>query len=111
MGPGTTWQPVFNDPAFSTPESRANVQRLCFLSGKLYYDLVKERESRKLESKIAFIRLEELNPFPAEFLRTEIAKYGDVEYYWVQEECQNQGAYTFIAPRLQQLIRGQVIFC
>ncbi|KAJ3318422.1 hypothetical protein HDV06_000498 [Boothiomyces sp. JEL0866] len=105
MAPGTTWQPVLSDPIFTTPESHDSVKRVCFVSGKLYYDLIKERSNKGKDSEVAFIRLEELNPFPTADLVKEIAKFKNVhDYYWVQEEPQNQGAYTFCAPRLQELL-------
>jgi 2-oxoglutarate dehydrogenase complex dehydrogenase (E1) component-like enzyme len=28
----------------------------------------------------------------------------NLDYYWLQEESENQGAYTFVAPRLQRLL-------
>lgn len=104
MAPGTTWLPVLGDP-ISDPST---VKRVCFVSGKLYYDLVKERDSRKLNGSIAFIRVEELNPFPTSDIQAEIAKYSCGDFYWVQEEPQNQGAYTFMAPRIQRLIPSEV---
>eukprot|EP00842_Homolaphlyctis_polyrhiza_P003625 jgi/Hompol1/4263/HPOL_007019-RA len=105
MAPGTTFLPVLPDPLFDNPAAAASVRRVCFLSGKLYYDLVKERSTRSLDSSIAFVRLEELSPFPTEDIVAEIARYKNAtEFWWVQEESQNQGAYTFVAPRLQQLV-------
>ena len=104
-----TWQPVLSDPMFNT-ETYQNAKRLCFVSGKIYYELIQEREKQKKNLDIAFIRLEELSPFPTEFVKQEIAKFTNVEdYYWLQEECQNQGAYTFVAPRLKQLLPKPVI--
>jgi probable 2-oxoglutarate dehydrogenase E1 component DHKTD1 len=55
MAPGTTFQPVLSDPNI---KQSANVERVVFVSGKIYYDLVKEREKRGLDDKIAFIRIE-----------------------------------------------------
>ena len=113
MGPGTTWQPVLGDPSFSDDASYDKCQRVCFVSGKLYYDLVKERSSKGKDGLISFIRVEELNPFPAADLVAEIGKYknakgifdgSEIDIYWVQEEPQNQGAYTFMSPRLERLL-------
>jgi 2-oxoglutarate dehydrogenase complex dehydrogenase (E1) component-like enzyme len=28
----------------------------------------------------------------------------NLDYYWLQEESENQGGYTFVAPRLQRLL-------
>ena len=108
MATGSTWQPVLGDPSFSY-DNYGKVKRLCFLSGKIYYDLVQERDKAKLNSEIAFIRLEELSPFPTELLKEQISKYPNVkDYFWLQEECQNQGAYSFVAPRLTQLLSKEV---
>ncbi|KAL7751836.1 hypothetical protein RI367_002836 [Sorochytrium milnesiophthora] len=105
MTPGTTFLPVLGDATISDP---ASVQRVVFVCGKLYYDLVKERESKGAASKIALVRVEEVCPFPAEEVKEELAKYQNAaEFVWCQEEPQNQGAYTFIEPRLQQLLPEQ----
>lgn len=55
MAPGTTFEPVLDDTEVRDP---AQVDKVVLLSGKMYYDLVKERQTRKLEDKIAFIRVE-----------------------------------------------------
>jgi probable 2-oxoglutarate dehydrogenase E1 component DHKTD1 len=110
MGPGTSWQPVLADSYFeSNPQSRDSVTRVCFVSGKIYYDLIKEREARNKNNDIAFLRVEELNPFPVKEIQAELSKFtNSKEYYWVQEEPQNMGAYTFMAPRLE-LVIGQTV--
>lgn len=72
MAPGTTFLPVLSDPAIQNPST---VKSVLFLSGKLYYDLVKERAARGLEQTVALVRVEELSPFPAEDLSAEIAKF------------------------------------
>ncbi|CAG8589948.1 16970_t:CDS:10 [Dentiscutata erythropus] len=84
------------------------VEKIIFVSGKLYYDLVKERQSKKLEDKIAIIRFEELCPFPKSDVEKELKKYTNAkEFIWCQEEPQNNGAYTFIEPRLKQLLPSE----
>jgi probable 2-oxoglutarate dehydrogenase E1 component DHKTD1 len=102
MGIATTFLPVLSDPLHA---SDSQATKVLFVSGKLYYDLIKERASRNLDASVAVIRLEELSPFPAEDLIAEISKLQHVkEYFWVQEEPQNQGAYSYIQPRLDQLL-------
>ncbi|KAJ3228002.1 hypothetical protein HDU81_006369 [Chytriomyces hyalinus] len=99
MGPGTSFQPVLSDG----PSDSA--KRVVFLSGKLYYDLVKEREAKGLVDSVAFVRLEEIAPFPWEEVKSTLAGFPNAEeFVWVQEEPQNQGAYTFVAPRLAQVL-------
>lgn len=56
MGPGTAFKPVLNDPV--TAESPDTVEKVVFVSGKVYYDLVKERKNRNLDDRIAFVRVE-----------------------------------------------------
>lgn len=56
MEPGTTFQPVLSEPIAENDIGR--VKRVVFLTGKMYYDLVKERAERGLEGKITFVRIE-----------------------------------------------------
>jgi probable 2-oxoglutarate dehydrogenase E1 component DHKTD1 len=101
LGPGTKFLPVIGDSAVKAED----VTRVIFMSGKLYYDLVKKREEMGLSGKVAIVRVEELCPFPINPLQNEIALYENAkEFVWVQEEPQNQGAYSYIAPRLAHLL-------
>jgi len=71
----------------------ADVSRVVFCSGKVYYDLVEERRKRDIKS-IAIVRVEQLYPFPAEEMATVLAQYQHVkDFVWCQEEPQNQGAW------------------
>ena len=103
--PGTTFQSVIPDAAI-TP---SNVQRVLIVSGKLYYDLVKERTARGLDDTIAILRLEELCPFPFSVMKDALLPFlqesKGVKVVWVQEESQNQGAWPHVMPRLQSVLR------
>ncbi|KAI8990263.1 hypothetical protein BDB01DRAFT_717580 [Pilobolus umbonatus] len=102
MATGTAFKPVLEDQSIDRPE---DVKKVVFVSGKLYYELVKEREARGLNGQIAFIRVEELSPFPRDDLQKEISKFSQSdEFIWCQEEPQNAGCYGFMAPRLTQLL-------
>jgi 2-oxoglutarate dehydrogenase E1 component len=95
---------VLDDPA--TPD-RARRALLC--SGKVYYDLFARRAERGMERDVALIRLEQLYPWPADELKSILEKYRSArEWVWVQEESQNMGAWTFVAPRLQELIGSRI---
>jgi 2-oxoglutarate dehydrogenase E1 component len=49
--------------------------------------------------------LEQLYPVPEENLKAVISSYPNLhEAIWLQEEPWNMGAWTFIAPRLQELL-------
>lgn len=54
MSEGTSFQPVLTEK-ISDP---SKVEKVVFLSGKMYYDLIKVRADRGLEGKITFIRTE-----------------------------------------------------
>jgi len=72
------------------------VTRLIMCSGKVYYDLVKQRAEKKIPD-VAIIRLEQLYPFPHKALTTELKKYPKLEeVVWCQDEPQNQGAWFFV---------------
>ncbi|KAI8913998.1 thiamine diphosphate-binding protein [Powellomyces hirtus] len=103
MAPGTTFQPVLPDASIKDPTA---VEKVIFVSGKLYYELVKERASRQgLDNTVAIVRIEELCPVPIEELKEVIGTFQNAEeWVYVQEEPQNQGSYTFIEPRLKQLL-------
>ncbi len=68
-----------------------SVNRVIICSGKVYYELLAERNDRK---NIAIIRMEQLYPFPEEELATELKKYQYANnVIWCQEEPRNQGAW------------------
>ncbi|CAL1533206.1 unnamed protein product [Lymnaea stagnalis] len=100
MEPGTHFQPVLSDPDVSP----SDVTRLVFCSGKHYYALCTERESRGAKN-VAFIRLESLCPFPTSELQGVLNLYPkSKEFIWSQEEHRNMGAWTFLASRFENLV-------
>ena len=75
------------------------------LSGKFYYDLLKERTAKGLADEVALVRVEELSPFPFSELREILQTYpSDVEYVWAQEEPRNQGAWTHVQERINNVL-------
>lgn len=84
MASGTKFVPVLDDP-FVTDKSKVN--RVIFCTGKIYYDLVKERQARNdpASALVAFVRLEELCPFPFSEIREVLSGYsGAQEFIWRQ---------------------------
>ncbi|VFQ90699.1 unnamed protein product [Cuscuta campestris] len=75
------------------------IRRLILCSGKVYYELDKERE--KVGGKdVAICRVEQLCPFPYDLIQRELKRYPKAEIVWCQEEPMNMGAYNYIVPRL-----------
>ena len=73
-------------------------------SGKVFYDLVKKRNDKKLNN-IAIIRIEQLYPFPYDDLEETLTKYQNVdEFIWCQEEPLNQGAWFSHRHRIQRVL-------
>jgi 2-oxoglutarate dehydrogenase E1 component len=86
---------------YPEPNPPKNPKRLAFCTGKIYYDLRAEREKRKAED-LVIIRIEQLYPLNTEKLKEIVSQYNGIEiYYWVQEEPQNMGAWTFIESKLK----------
>jgi 2-oxoglutarate decarboxylase len=85
----------------------ADVTRVLLCSGKVYYDLIAEREKRG-DLATAIVRLEQLYPLDGAGLRAALAPYGDTEVLWVQEEPLNQGAWGHITTTMPQEISHTV---
>ncbi|MFE0630470.1 multifunctional oxoglutarate decarboxylase/oxoglutarate dehydrogenase thiamine pyrophosphate-binding subunit/dihydrolipoyllysine-residue succinyltransferase subunit [Streptomyces sp. NPDC058864] len=90
------FQPVIGDTTVK-PE---DVRKVVFCSGKVYYDLVAEREKRGAFDT-AFIRIERLYPLPGLEIQAALAPFTKAQkYVWAQDEPANQGAWPFIALNL-----------
>jgi 2-oxoglutarate dehydrogenase complex dehydrogenase (E1) component-like enzyme len=82
----------------------ANVTRVVFCSGKVYYDLLAAREERKAEH-VALVRVEQLYPFVAAQASDILARYApSAEAVWAQEEPRNMGPWRFIREQIQPLL-------
>jgi 2-oxoglutarate dehydrogenase E1 component len=81
------------------------VRRIVLCTGKLYYDLLAAREKDgEGEGAVALVRVELLYPFPAADLERVLGRYdAEAELAWAQEEPQNNGAWSYMAPRLREL--------
>jgi 2-oxoglutarate dehydrogenase E1 component len=94
-----TFAEVLDDP---TPPAQARRVLLC--AGKVYYELAERRASLG-DPETAIVRLEQLYPLHAARLTEVLARYpAATDVRWVQEETRNRGAWTFLAPRLRDLL-------
>ncbi|KDQ52171.1 hypothetical protein JAAARDRAFT_210725 [Jaapia argillacea MUCL 33604] len=99
---GTKFEPILPDPI----ARRETVERIVLLTGKIYYDLIKERQARDMTDRVAFIRIEELSPFPFSQLKQTLKGYmGNAkEVVWLQEESRNQGAFGHVEGRINVVL-------
>ena len=82
----------------------AEAKRVIFCTGKAYYDLWKFREANQVNDT-AIIRVEQLYPLHARRLKELLKPYAKVtKWVWCQEESQNMGAWSFIAPLMADLL-------
>lgn len=99
------WRPVLDDGWAGVSPSK--VHRLAICTGKIAVDLM-DSDFRGDAAGVAIVRLEQLCPFPGEELAKVINRYSRLEeIYWVQEEPENMGAWTYLRLRISDLIRGR----
>ena len=74
---------------------KAKVKKVLLCSGKVYFDLL-ERQEKDERKDIAIVRIEQLHPLPLKQIETELAKYKSADLYFVQEEPENMGYWSYI---------------
>ncbi|MEM9697555.1 MAG: 2-oxoglutarate dehydrogenase E1 component [Pseudomonadota bacterium] len=81
----------------------AKIKRVVMCSGKVYYDLLEERDARGIND-IYLMRFEQFYPFPAQSAVKELERFKNAEMVWCQEEPKNQGAWSFIEPNIEWVL-------
>ena len=81
----------------------AKIKRVVMCSGKVYYDLLEERNARGLDD-IYLMRFEQFYPFPAISAMKELQRFANAEMIWCQEEPKNQGGWSFMEPNLEWVL-------
>ncbi|STZ60991.1 multifunctional oxoglutarate decarboxylase/oxoglutarate dehydrogenase thiamine pyrophosphate-binding subunit/dihydrolipoyllysine-residue succinyltransferase subunit [Mycolicibacterium tokaiense] len=99
------FQSIMEEPSYTDGEGdRSKVQRILLCSGKLYYDLAARKAKDKRED-IAIVRVEQLYPLPPRRLGRTLDAYPNAQqFYWVQEEPANQGAWPTFGLALPELL-------
>lgn len=96
-----TFQEVIPDATVQDPKA---IQTVALASGKIYYELLEEKEKSKNE-KTALVRIEQLYPTPTQMISKILRSYPNLKnLVWVQEEPKNMGAYQFIYFRLSEML-------
>ncbi|MBK7930161.1 MAG: multifunctional oxoglutarate decarboxylase/oxoglutarate dehydrogenase thiamine pyrophosphate-binding subunit/dihydrolipoyllysine-residue succinyltransferase subunit [Bryobacterales bacterium] len=80
------------------------VSRVLICAGRIYYDLIAEREEREAWH-VAILRLEQYYPFPKQELQDQLMRYSPTcDIVWVQDEPRNMGAWRFIRTPTQPML-------
>ncbi|WP_321343429.1 2-oxoglutarate dehydrogenase E1 component [Breoghania sp.] len=76
------------------------IRRVVMCTGKVYYDLLEEREKRGIDD-VYLLRVEQLYPFPTKALANELARFKNADMVWCQEEPKNMGSWLHVQPYLE----------
>lgn len=88
-----SFQEVIADPFISDTKK---IEKVVFVSGKLYYELLEEREKNR-DTKTALVRLEQIAPFPAHRVQEVLKQYSNLkQIVWTQEEPKNMGSFSYV---------------
>jgi len=109
FGPGSTFHRILWDDAEYrkdqkiklTPDKK--IRRVVICTGKVYYDLYETREQQNIDD-VYLMRVEQLYPFPARALITELKRFPNAQIIWCQEEPKNMGAWSFIQPNIEWVL-------
>ncbi|WP_458758647.1 2-oxoglutarate dehydrogenase E1 component [Afipia sp. TerB] len=107
FAPDTSFHRVLLDDAEAGGEIKLvedkKIRRVVLCSGKVYYDLLEEREKRGIDD-IYLLRVEQLYPVPLKTLVQVLERFKKAEVVWCQEEPRNMGGWHFIEPYLEWVL-------
>jgi 2-oxoglutarate dehydrogenase E1 component len=97
------WDDAEKGSSETTLKPDDQIRRVVMCSGRVYYDLLQERDERGIED-VYLLRLEQFYPFPAQSVVGELTRFQNAEIVWCQEEPKNQGGWTFMDPNLEWVL-------
>lgn len=106
----TSFHRLLWDDAQYLPNSKTKlakddkIRRVVLCTGKVYYDLLEEREKRGIED-VYLLRVEQLYPFPLKALVHELGRFTKADIVWCQEEPKNMGSWSFVEPYIEWVLR------
>ncbi len=109
FGPESSFQRWYHDDAERLPGGPVKlvkdnkIRRVILCSGKVYYDLLEDREKRGIDD-VYLLRIEQLYPFPLKSVSQELSRFKNADLVWCQEEPQNMGSWTFVEPYLEWVL-------
>jgi 2-oxoglutarate dehydrogenase E1 component len=111
LGPEATFHRLLWDDAQTNKDEKiklvtdGKIRRVVLCTGKVYFDLLEEREKRGLDD-IYLLRIEQLYPFPTKALVTELSRFKQAEIVWCQEEPRNMGAWFFVDTFIEWVLNN-----
>ena len=109
LGEGSSFHRVLWDDAQLLADQKIKlkednkIKRVVLCSGKVYFDLYEEREKRGIDD-VYLLRVEQLYPFPARALISELSRFPQAEIVWCQEEPKNMGPWFFVEPNIEWVL-------
>jgi len=96
------WDDAEINPALTSTKLKSDdqIRRVIMCSGKVYYDLLDDREKRGIDD-VYLLRLEQFYPWPVKSVTKELSRFKNAELVWCQEEPKNMGAWTFVDPWIE----------
>jgi 2-oxoglutarate decarboxylase len=96
---------VMEEPTYTDGDGdRGKVKRVLMTSGKIYYELA-ARKAKDNRDDVAIVRIEQLAPLPRRRLNETLDSYPNAEqFFWVQEEPANQGAWPTFGLTMPELL-------
>ncbi|CAN1526649.1 SucA 2-oxoglutarate dehydrogenase complex, dehydrogenase (E1) component, and related enzymes [Rhabdaerophilaceae bacterium] len=109
LGAGSSFHRILKDDAevgrSSTKlQKDGKIRRVILCSGKVYFDLLDEREKRGIDD-VYLLRIEQLYPFPMKSVANELARFKKADIVWCQEEPKNMGGWSFVEPYLEWALK------
>jgi 2-oxoglutarate dehydrogenase E1 component len=109
LGPDATFHRLLWDDAQTNADEKirlvsdGKIRRVILCSGKVYFDLLEEREKRGIDD-IYLLRIEQLYPFPVASLMKELARFPQADMVWCQEEPRNMGSWNFVDWNIEKTL-------
>lgn len=94
----------FSEVIDDSSVTKKEVDTIVFCSGKVYYDILEEKEKLQTGSSMAVVRVEQLYPLPENQIRKIISGYPKgAKLIWAQEEPENMGAWSYLKRMMPQV--------
>ncbi len=96
---------IMEEPTYTDGDGDRNkVTRILLTSGKIYYEL-EARKQKDGRDDVAIVRVEQLAPLPKRRLANTLDQYPNAkQFFWVQEEPANQGAWPTFGLQMPELL-------